>query len=695
MAAIVPPGIGVPLPPALTAAQTRTFTDYYNDASLDEYQGAYADVMATFDSPGTGVLTPAAIRDLITNDPQSSSMGYAVLVVSLANPNLPGMIHGVHTVSKYHPRFGFPATGWDGQLFASIQDVVGNQITSTIQIPNDAFSRTANFRVPSGQLIDAEFAADPQLATLGPYVAGDADTEIITSRNMVGIPHRYMRHFIPGPLTPRQAWEIVAADIIANGHEAACDSLIKYLRLALTLGAAQDTASPLNRGPFDVPLADDKLIRHRTALIQHKLPGLNQTPTMAAGQAIATSISELATEQRANRQDMADRHAQTTQKTVDDYYGAYLHPLLRLCNVPNVAGLPPIYQAMADHGRKKHRTTMQKNMDGMLNRMGLSDFTCVITADLATKVSDFMWVNHSDDLGVGIHPFSVGEMNPDTVIALQESARNYDLVNMGSVAPNLADCRALVGGAGKVSIPTSLVALDCQNHIFMALLNVFLGQNHPVALAWAQHTLVTKNRLVVLQSYKARTPRHEFLLPALVQRWAQLRWSYWLQCQMASLTTVPPPNWGELWMNLHHRTDWESPLPERYLTPVVPGPQSTIYQVLVQPGAPSPTMASPPTPVAPQALVPRDRSTLEQNMNFDDAFLPYRESGKRVRDVIKGALERGHTTPKNANGVPMCISFHVKGVCNSNCGRKADHKAHVAADKTKLLAWCSEAFGTT
>jgi hypothetical protein len=63
-------------------------------------------------------------------------------------------------------------------------------------------------------------------------------------------------------------------------------------------------------------------------------------------------------------------------------------------------------------------------MDKMLNRMGLSDLQCVIMADLATKVSDLMWINHSEDLGVGIHTFAVGEINPDTIIAMQELARN-------------------------------------------------------------------------------------------------------------------------------------------------------------------------------------------------------------------------------------------------------------------------------
>lgn len=694
--AALPPGAGVPLPPAPTVAQTKTYTEFYNDVSNDEFQGTYDTVMAVFASPGAANITPVMIRELITNEPQSSSMGYAVLIVSPIHPNLPGLIYGMHTVTRYATRFGFPVTQWDNGLFATIHDVVGNQIPPTVLFPADAFTRHAtgaNYRVPSAQLIDAELAADEDVEVLGPYAIGDADTELISCRNIVGIPHRYMRHFIPGPLTPRRAWEIVAADITTNGHAAACAPLLNFLRLSLTVNAAADTASPLAREPFDVPLSDGDLIRHRTTIIQHKLPGLNQTPTMAAGQAIAASVSELATEQRAYRQDMADRHALTKQKTVDDYFGAYLHPVLRLCNVSTAGELPPIYQALADHGRKKHRATMQKNMDGMLNRMGLSDFPCVITADLATKVSDFMWGNHSEDLGVGIHPFSVGEMNPDTVITLQEAARNYDLINMGAVAPNLADCRSLVGGVGKVSIPTSLVALDCQNHIFMALLNVFLGQSHPVALAWAQHTLTTKNRLVVLQSYKARTPRHEFLLPALVQRWAQLRWSYWLQCQQASAGHVPPPDWGEIWKFLHHRSDWESPLPDRYLTPVVPGPHSMIYSAGASPEQALQQSASA-SPNSVTRAPPREAktTTIERCPTFDPVFVPFQTSGKRVRDVIKTASEKGVATPKNASGKDMCVSYHVKGVCNTSCGRVADHKTHTAAETKLLLDWCTVAF---
>jgi hypothetical protein len=270
----------------------------------------------------------------------------------------------MHTVSKYVTCLGQPVTPWDNGLFASIHNVVGNQIPAMVQFPADAFAclgQGAHYCVPLQQLLDMNFATDPLMATVGPYNDHDAGTELIECHNVVGVPHRYMRHhlIVPGPLTPRLAWEMVAHDVITNGDLATCSSQTDFIRLACMLHLVGDTSSPLAMNPFDVPLTNANLMRHRTKLIQHKLPGLNQTPTLAASQAIAASVSELSTEQWAYCQDMANRHAQTSQKTVDEYFGASIHTLLRVCNVETVATLPPIYQSLADHRRKKHRTTMQ------------------------------------------------------------------------------------------------------------------------------------------------------------------------------------------------------------------------------------------------------------------------------------------------------------------------------------------------
>jgi hypothetical protein len=70
--------------------------------------------------------------------------------------------------------------------------------------------------------MDAMFNADPNLTLLGAFNNHDAGTKLIQSRNIVPVPHRYVRHFIRGPLTPRQAWEIVGQDITTSNDTVPC-----------------------------------------------------------------------------------------------------------------------------------------------------------------------------------------------------------------------------------------------------------------------------------------------------------------------------------------------------------------------------------------------------------------------------------------------------------------------------------------
>ena len=246
---------------------------------------------------------------------------------------------------------------------------------------------------------------------------------------------------------------------------------------------------------------------------------------MAAGQQVAQSLGELVLEQCAARQDQRERQDLNSAKTIEDYFGSSTHTLLRLCQVANTTLLSPIFQAMADHGKKKERITIQRAVDDMMSQMGLSDLQFVVTAELAMKISTLMWKAHPEDLSQGLHPFSVGETSPDAIIALQDLARKYDLISSDGASPNLHDAQELIG-VGKASIAKNLISLDAQNHLFLVLLNVFLGTVHSNTIAWEQHATETKRRLITLLFYTPRTPCHQLLLPALIQRWAQLRWSY-------------------------------------------------------------------------------------------------------------------------------------------------------------------------
>jgi hypothetical protein len=177
---------------------------------------------------------------------------------------------------------------------------------------------------------------------------------------------------------------------------------------------------------------------------------------------------------------------------------------------------------MADHGRRKERTTMQRAIDDMMNQMGLHDLQFVIAGELAVKITSLMWQAHPEDPSQGVHPFSIGKTSPDAIMVLEEHTRIFDLISRGGAAPNLEDAHSLAG-PGKAVLPNSLIALNAQNHIFRCFLNVFLGTAHTTTLAWNVHTTQMEGRLMSLQFYAPRTARHQMLLPALIQRWNQLR----------------------------------------------------------------------------------------------------------------------------------------------------------------------------
>ena len=124
-------------PPAIAAVPHATFGAFYTDASLDEHSRNYALLMGCFAIPG---LAPAVLRDLATNNPLTSSVGYIHLSLMDNNPAGPGILRVVHNTVRFRTVLGQPATQWDNRIFGSIGDAVGNQIPPTVEMPINSLS---------------------------------------------------------------------------------------------------------------------------------------------------------------------------------------------------------------------------------------------------------------------------------------------------------------------------------------------------------------------------------------------------------------------------------------------------------------------------------------------------------------------------------------------------------------------------
>ena len=105
---------------------------------------------------------------------------------------------------------GLPSTPWDGRVFVVKGESNHNQ-QMIVEFQNDCFDVTPSARIPYPGLIDTACAADVSAITLGPFATGYADTSIFRTRCTCYVPPVYVPLFIAGPLTSRQAWEVVRA----------------------------------------------------------------------------------------------------------------------------------------------------------------------------------------------------------------------------------------------------------------------------------------------------------------------------------------------------------------------------------------------------------------------------------------------------------------------------------------------------
>ena len=86
------------------------------------------------------------------------------------------------------------------------------------------------------------------------------------------------------------------------------------------------------------------------------------------------------------------------------------------------------------------------------------------------------------------------------------------------------------------------------------------------------------------------------------------------------------------------------------------------------------------------------------NKNRDERFrgnspLAVSICNKSITDAINAA-GRPPPTYRDEQGVeqPRCLSWHVKGMCNRNCDRRADHITLPAGPANELYEWCVPAF---
>jgi hypothetical protein len=150
------------------------------------------------------------------------------------------------------------------------------------------------------------------------------------------------------------------------------------------------------------------------------------------------------------------------------------------------------------------------------------------------------------------------------------------------------------------------------------------------------------------------------------------------------MNDIAAPSWDKLCMHIFLKTDWKSPLPERYLSQLIAwvGDDSSQVSGLTRRTTGTNLTGTNPARTGRRAKemhtrqTPANQESVAKKCNpYLEALAPFRATGKRVRKIIRAAtLLAGNPIPQNDRRVGMCVSYHVKGDLQRQLWTKAQSR---------------------
>ena len=657
----------VPAPPP-----AALYRDYYNDPATDVFNGDYTNVLAPY-APAAG-STPAEVRVMACN---SRSQGVPTAFLLLHRTDM--LLHVYTQLDLFNPRMGLPATPWDDTMFMGKGELYNNHQVLVEWHP-DYFRQGHNTRVPTPMELSNMYAANNAANIVGPFVQADADTEVITTRRTCYIPPPYVALLLAQPLSPREAWDLVYTQIVADGNQVACAPLVNYLRCAATSSNVGDHPT-IAQIPPTVPLADHTLMARQRRLLEMDFPSLNSNTALVQTNQIATQVGLLVSEARANRAaDAAARSITLAGKTPLQFLGAVgLLKLLRYCQIGDANGLPPFWIALADAPKKQQLSILQWEINRVKTLVNEPDLEFTATGPLLEAIVKLNWeMDTADSVTTGLNVFMVGDASKEEASSSQQL---WELLHSNGAAPSLADATTLL--KVKAGAPIHLHVARHQMRRYEIVLNVVLGSTHPLTTCLS----TCGNRMLSMERFLYRSQNDVEYLPVKILKRIAVPTSIWFQNQSSSPNPLPPPNLSKIFDDMLADNYWQPTLTTSFLISVgLNSPTSN---------TPTPgyegTPINPALPAAPTAGNPDRNNNLAFNATLFSAYKTSSVTCRSIRDKIRAGDLPALPNSKVDRQV-MCLAWHTKGMCNVNCSRKADHVTYSAGEYTGLAAWCTQNF---
>lgn len=377
-------------------------------------------------------------------------------------------------------------------------------------------------------------------------------------------------------------------------------------------------------------------------------------------------------------------------------FGLTLPILLEYLQIADERNLPILWHQWANCTKKHEFQILREALEAFAR--GPTAFTTmvpVVTAKLVHDLLHFNFIGDSaDDIKHGFHPFLITDGNAENHQANLEVARLYGFLNSGDTSVSLADLEALQAKEER-SVPLLYWELEKHLSSFGNLLGVVLGMNHPLSIAYSDMWKLLKSGLQ--DELHTAIEYRGYIKPMHVLRSMQLIFWTWFSHRRARL--MPP--------NADFVTILNQILLQVYVLPRLPAPlyqlaypkktpaDASLLPGLITTGSASGSSSGSSSGDAStvsgllgsnsgassnQPLPAGGRGAFHANLHPISTLTPLDKPDIKIRDIM------GTTSPpKMANGTDMCLAFHLRGGCWSNCRWESNHSKQLSTDEVQRL----------
>jgi len=410
---------------------------------------------------------------------------------------------------------------------------------------------------------------------------------------------------------------------------------------------------------------------------------------------MATAVTQQTAE--VNRTQLARAIEREAPAMPASKFGLLLDSLKHYLSVEEEQDLPEFWFQFAAASKKEEFSVLRDYLElyARSNNAFISA-SPILSPKLHSDLATVTFVaDHHNDLKTGIQPFIAMDGSEEHRAAAMELARSYGLLYERDYGVSFADLAQLKVPKDLRSYPTTFYDLEHNLGLYGNLLGAILGETHPLTTAyrpfWEAFNKRYRDHLIgELDGTKTIKPVH-------ILRNIQLKTYDWFDAKRTR-TTPDTPNFLAIWQRIglneynlpnlppslyyliYPRTTLLKPPPSdrSVITPSITetDAHSTVSGVSALTGATGATGA---TGLETRTGLSRS-GEMVVNENPDPHLLSLVPFNKKLKDII------GNTqSPANDAGEIICLSYHVKGGCFTNCRRKNTHGTTLSlAEKGRL-----------